>query len=312
MAGATFDAFRNRGKNGVLTGAALLYLLLVLAGTAALWALAWRGYLDYIGWWLDIVRSSGGGAQPTPEMFMPPASAMNVGNLGFLFSVAFYILLAAFEAGCLRWLARGETRGVFGLSLTAGDTWLVWASYWVWVGLVIGLYIALLVVGVITGLVIAALHLEPAVIVIIVAACILALMCALIWAGVRLAPATATSVVLQRFAFFDAWKVTRGRFWTLLGSYLLLIIIYLLAAAVIGAIAIIPFFSVVQPLMSGTANGMVPTADQLRAVLFTPTNLAAIGAIIVLSFIVRTIVMIAFFGVNARAAVVAKAEGRIS
>jgi hypothetical protein len=98
----------------------------------------------------------------------------------------------------------------------------------------------------------------------------------------------------------------------LFGSYFLLCIIYLLASAVVGALALIPFFSALQPLMTGAATGTVPTADQMGAVLFTPANLAAIGAMIVLSVVVRTILMIAFFGVNARAVIVAKAEGRIS
>jgi hypothetical protein len=212
----------------------------------------------------------------------------------------------------LRWLTRGETRGLLTLSLTAGDTWVVWASYWVWFGLLIGLYIAVFVVGLIAALVMAAMHLEPGIMAIVAVVSFLALMCAIIWAGVRLAPATATSVALQRFAFFDAWKVTRGRFWTLFGSFLLLIILYLVIGSAIAGLALIPVLSTLGPLMAEAAKGTTPTSEQIWALLLAPTNLAAIGAMVALSLLVRTIMMIALFGVNARAAVVAKAEGRIS
>jgi hypothetical protein len=312
MAGATFDAFRNRGKNGVLTGASLAYLLLWLAVGAGFWALSWRGYADYLAWVMEVVRSSDGAA-PTPDMFQSiPPSVMNLGNVGLLYQVVYFILLAAFEAGCLRWLTRGETRGLLTLSLTAGDTWVVWASYWVWFGLLIGLYIAVFVVGLIAALVMAAMHLEPGIMAIVAVVSFLALMCAIIWAGVRLAPATATSVALQRFAFFDAWKVTRGRFWTLFGSFLLLIILYLVIGSAIAGLALIPVLSTLGPLMAEAAKGTTPTSEQIWALLLAPTNLAAIGAMVALSLLVRTIMMIALFGVNARAAVVAKAEGRIS
>jgi hypothetical protein len=70
--------------------------------------------------------------------------------------------------------------------------------------------------------------------------------------------------------------------------------------------------STLGPLMAEASKGTTPTSEQIWALLLTPTNLAAIGAMVVLSLLVRTIMMIALFGVNARAVVVAKAEGRIS
>jgi hypothetical protein len=59
----------------------------------------------------------------------------------------------------------------------------------------------------------------------------------LIFIGVRFAPAAATSIARRRFSFFDAWKVTRGRFWALFGSFFILMGAYLVALAIFATAA---------------------------------------------------------------------------
>lgn len=51
-----------------------------------------------------------------------------------------------------------------------------------------------------------------------------------LWLVVRLAPASAMTIRDRRIKFFDAWGATRGRFWAMLGAYVVLAIIMWFAA----------------------------------------------------------------------------------
>jgi hypothetical protein len=309
LRGVTFDAFRKRGRSGVLTGAAIFFLLLIFVSTGLFLALAWRGFLDYVNWIGEVASSPSAASTP----MMPPASAMNFSNLSLLYQVAYFIILAAFEAAVLRWLTRGEMRGFFGLSLTASDTWLVWASYWVWFGLFIVLYLAEIVVWLVAVAIVAVAKIDATIAGPLALFGVLANVCAILWAAVRFAPAAATSVALQRFAFFDAWKVTQGRFWSLFGSFLLIIVIYLIGATVVVALAGIPLAAPLQTLVSGAiATGVAPQPQEIFNLALSPAGLTAIGLMAALGAVCETIFRIAFCGVNARAALMAKEEGRIS
>ena len=46
-----------------------------------------------------------------------------------------------------------------------------------------------------------------------------------LWIVIRLAPASAMTVRDRKLSFFNAWGATRGRFWSLLGAYIILAII---------------------------------------------------------------------------------------
>jgi hypothetical protein len=56
----------------------------------------------------------------------------------------------------------------------------------------------------------------------------LALICGFIWLAVRLSLAVPITVAEKRFAFFDSFAVTRGRFWPLLGMAVLAVVMVLL------------------------------------------------------------------------------------
>jgi hypothetical protein len=56
----------------------------------------------------------------------------------------------------------------------------------------------------------------------------LAIVCGFIWLAVRLSLAVPITVAEKRFAFFDSFAVTKGRFWPLLGMAVLAIVMMLL------------------------------------------------------------------------------------
>ncbi|MGB3624609.1 MAG: hypothetical protein WA989_02205 [Henriciella sp.] len=53
-----------------------------------------------------------------------------------------------------------------------------------------------------------------------------------LWLVIRLAPASAMTVRDRKIKFFDAWGASRGRFWSLLGAYIVLAIIIWFAAVI--------------------------------------------------------------------------------
>lgn len=53
-----------------------------------------------------------------------------------------------------------------------------------------------------------------------------------LWLVVRLAPASAMTIRDGKIKFFDAWGASRGRFWSLLGAYVVLAIIMWFAAVI--------------------------------------------------------------------------------
>lgn len=311
---ATFFAFRKRERGGVLTGATLAFGLLSLLTFGVFAFFNWRAVGDYLLWISSISAQSGAnpGDPAAVQAMMPPASVMGLGPAYFLLSLFFYVLLASYEAACLRWLARGETGGFFGLSLGA-DTWRVYLGYWLWLFLLMGFYfggvIAGVLVGVAVGLLAAQLGGDAATPLMLLAPLVV-IVCVLgpmIYFGVRFAPAAATSIALKRFAFFDAWKVTKGRFWGLIGAFLIVFLIYCVAIFVWYAVMIgIIGFNVFRQMQAGTEG-----QQQFFALLSSPAVWIPIAVLYAVMLVVAGVFYVALFGINARAVIAAAEDGKI-
>lgn len=313
---ATFFAFRKRERNGVLTTTTIAYVVICIVTFGLFGALNFGAVVDYMNW----LQSVSASADPTtgalpPDAMTPPASIIALAPMLFLFQLFYYVIAAAYEAACLRWMIRGETGGVFGFSFGA-DTWRTYFTYWIWFFLMLGFGIVFFVVaGGFIGSLFAigasggdtsgggALYLiVPIVLVLVVLA--------LLYVAVRLAPAAATSVARQRFAFFDAWKVTKGRFWGLFGAFFLLFVMYCVGAVLLSAIGGV---AVGMGAMSQASTiGSEPTPEQMMAVFSQPQVLIPLlltyGVMIIGAFVF----MVALFGINARAAALALEEGKIA
>ena len=310
---ATFFAFRKREK-AVLLPTTIAFAVLAV-GTGILFAvLNWQAFVDYLNWAASMSAATAQAPDTPPsfETMMPPASVMSLMPAYLLFTLAYYILLAAYEAACLRWMIRGETAGVFGLSLGA-DTWRVYFTYWIWFLLLILFYfICMITVGgaIVSMVAMGQAGAEPtasAALIPLVLGVVILL--ALIYFSVRLAPAAAASIARRRFAFFDAWKVSKGRFWALLGAFLLLFIMYLVLCVAVGVAGGV--------FMGATMMNQVMQAGEpqnaeaaFRAFASPQVIIGAVllyGVMIVAAFTLY----VALFGVNARAAALALEEGKI-
>src|SRR6185503_16172494 len=110
---ATFFTLKHRDRAVLLP--ATLVLIVLLALIAAAWAALNWGALLRIA---ELLQA--GASQTKPQM--DDAAAMNLmfgmfALMGWSIILLFpaYLVVAAYEAACLRWMIRGEAPGLFGL-----------------------------------------------------------------------------------------------------------------------------------------------------------------------------------------------------
>lgn len=319
---ATFFAFKSRDRM-VLLPATLVMLILLCLIFAAFVGLNWAFFAQTF----DMVRSGN-----APEgMAEDQAAAFGFGFMGlffslFLFLIPFYLVLASYEAACLRWMIRGEAPGLFGFTFDH-DMWRVYGVYWCWaimyfaISMVVGM-LMIPVMFMMMGDIFAAGG-EPDTEAIInmqlrMQGFSLLQYIPLAFFGIRLGPAAATSIARKRFSFFDAWIVTRDRFWPLFGSFALLYLI--MAALWVGPAAY--YFITEYGSWQGYIEAMArmqtsPEEAQARinemfAQFASPTGIAQAVAGYALFVVVSVVWCLLSYGINARAALAALDEGKIS
>jgi hypothetical protein len=301
---ATFYLFRRHGeRGGVLLGATVTTAIVGLA-LLALFVLMWWPLLATF---FNLVQD--GAAASSDQVGNVVGGMLGMVLLGFVWLFFFYVLCAAYEAACLRWMIRREAPGLFGLNLGA-DTWRVYSGYWLWFAISTGVSMAVSTVttplmffvmapvgeatdpmamlGPMFGVQVVAIVLQYA---------------AMIFVGVRFAPAAATSIARKRFAFFEAWKVTKGRFWALFGSFFILMFAYVLVSLVFAGLALAVFATRLYDFSAGE----VPDFQAL----LTPGVIALFAVGYGLSIVTGLVFVILSFGVNARAVIAAMDEGKI-
>jgi hypothetical protein len=324
---ATFFAFRKREKSGVLTQAAVGFTIGMIVVTIGFFA-AFAGSLTPLAQWYGgmITAAAANDAAALESLGFPPALGMFfLGALVWMFAI--FLLMAAFEAACLRWLIRGESGGgLLGLNFGA-DTWHVYSGYWIWFLLYLAfstfMSIVVLVVlgGAAAGMMassnggdasgaFSSFAMLPLIYILQYGL--------MIFFGVRLAPANAASIARRKFAFFDAWKITDGRFWPLLGAFALLYVIYVAALMVLYGVMFGTLMASVMPAMmqAGSSSDQAAASAQVMQALVqtfaAPQSWAVIGVLYLMITIVGVVFYVALFGVNARAAQAALEEGKIA
>lgn len=309
---ATFFAFKKRERQGVLAGATLAFVVLFIVLVGGFLALNFQLIGMFVSWWTSAMNAAATGGAP-PDMSNLPAGLGVFFLTAFLAMIAGYILTAAYEAACLRWMIRGETSGFFGLTLGA-DTWRVYLTYWIWFALSIaysmisGLIANIfLFAGMAAGAGDDIAVMGPAFA--LYALVRLLLLVPLVYFAVRFAPAAATSVGLKRFAFFDSWTVTKGRFWALFGAFFVLYLIFFIVEVVLLGGAFVAVFAGAAMSLPSLADAQ--QAEAFLAALLTPQTLVIAGAAYAVLTLFSLWLYVAFYGVNARAVIAAAEDGKI-
>jgi len=307
---ATFFAFRKREPGGVLMGASaafavLLILLLIVFGV---------GNLLLTGQDPSALMSALNTAETDPEALQSvftPGSIVGLALSTLVFVFLLCVLAASYEAACLRWMIRGERKGLFGLALDA-DTWRVYGVYWVWlVFCVIGAILFMIFMAIVGAALGAAFGPDSPV---MLALPVLFFAVPII-AAVRLAPAAATCVAEQRFVFFDAWTVSSGRFWALLGAFLLIWLIYVVFSIALSVgmfvalLGVDGFVTLVQSASNPTELQLAINQKELE--FMSGAAWPIYWGVQIVSMIAGLLYALTLFGVNARAARAALDEGKI-
>jgi len=215
-------------------------------------------------------------AQGDPEVAV---SALE-GNIGII-ALAYVLILplmllfyAVFEAAFQRRYLRSDG---FKLRL-GGDEWRLFVVYLIWFAFYILLYVfaIALVAGFGGGL--AGVNENPAGIGIGLTLAVLVAMGAWIYFAVRFSPAAALTIRDRAIRFQSAWRVTRGRFWTMLGVYLLMLV----AAMVVYLIVLAVFGLVFAGMMAAAGGGDDPSVA--FGAFSNPATLISVGLIYLLGF----------------------------
>jgi hypothetical protein len=215
-------------------------------------------------------------------------------------------------------MIRGETGGFMGLTLSA-DTWRVWGVYWVWVLLYMAFAMVMsIVLMAVMGVVALAAGGDPMATLAVLPFYYLVYYGLMIYFGVRLAPAAATTIARRRFSFFHAWTVTRGRFWALFGSFALLWLLYVLAGLLLGAVWFAAVIGPAAPDLAGMGTDpqraqavLIETLQVYLRSLAQPQSWILLGALQAIGMIMAAVFYISMYGVNSRAALAALDEGKI-
>jgi hypothetical protein len=187
-----------------------------------------------------------------PDM-MDQVMLENIGRvaLGYLVSFVFGILMwIMFEAASQRRYMRADG---FSLKLGGDEGRLVVVGLF-WFGLLILLYIGMFILLMIPMLIGAAAGGDGAMAAGAVAVIVmLAYMVFAIWVAVRFSPAAAMTIRDRKIRFGSAWRVTKGKVWTLIGSWLVLALIMMVVMMVLYMVfAVTAVMSLMPVLQSGS------------------------------------------------------------
>jgi hypothetical protein len=313
---ATFFALQQRPRMMLLPGALVLLVIVVLIAAAAI-AINWSFIQQLSGL---IAHPPSKTTDDAMAWRMVSGMFLLIGSV-FLLLFPLYFAFAAYEAACLRWMIRGEAPGLFGFAFDH-DMWRVYGVYWCWfIGQMAISYAMSILLLPFTfaamGQILAGGRVTPNDFPhwMLTVQLPLALLqyAPLLFFGVRFAPAAATCVARRRFSFFEAWTVTRDRFWAMFGSFAVLWLIAVLAGAVVGALVVGGLVAHVWPLVVALFQEQSEANSRaLFAALFAPETLLFIGVNYLGQFVVMLWLAVMSYGVNARAALVALDEGKIA
>jgi hypothetical protein len=228
---AAFEGFRLVRRNPVaLVGWTLLYLVYTLA---ALFASG--GVMRSMSVWMEQVEALEAGPPPSsPEALLPIMESYVAAMSHMAWAIPLSLVIGAVLMAAIARAVLTPGTGGFGYMRLGMDEVRVFV-----VTLVIAIlyalatavaFVAALILG---GIAISVLEGWGALVMVLA---ILAAIAFMIWLGVRWSLAVPITIDQKKFAFFDSFAATKGRFWPLLGmaviAFIMVVIVSLLAGIV--------------------------------------------------------------------------------
>ncbi|MES2442739.1 MAG: hypothetical protein V4574_07895 [Pseudomonadota bacterium] len=208
-----------------------------------------------------------------------------------LFYVGYFLLLVILMNAVFRTILRPEERSFFSLRLGMDE--------WRMLGLLILVAICSIILMIVVqllmmllGFIIALLAQgSPAVAAIGAALLFIGYLCGFVWLGVRLSLLYPLTFHRRAITLDEAWSLTRGRFWTLFGAYLVIVVVLLVVCGTFFWLTLGGFFAEVaragnDPVLARQATeevmariAAVPLAVQLLVGLLWAVFIA-VGSVV--------------------------------
>lgn len=247
--------------------------------------LAWAGYCLVLGLTINVLLITLAG----PEMSLlaglgpNPSQSQVAPLLGPLLKLyAILIPLAVvggsvFACAVYRAVLRPDDGGAAFLKLGADELRLIGLSLLVVLILFGGMFVAVFTIGLV---IVAAQTAAPGAAALASVLGFTAMTVAAIWIGVRLSLAAPMTFVERRIRIAAAWRLTRGRFWRILGAYLLAAVFSIIVMT-LGLVIATALGVVVGGGMAATKDIFDPDFNSLQS-YFTPVRF---GYILIASLI---------------------------
>lgn len=249
-------------------------------------------YSDLLGQQL-----AAGANQPLTQAQLQPymAQMQAAGGIVFLGEIGVFALIMVLVSATQRAVLRPLERGFAYLRLGADELRLIGLGFFLMVCLWIAMFLAMLALMIVIGIAVALLYAvgaSPALAALLFLAAYCVLMGATIYAQVRLSLAFPLTFLRRTFVVGEAWRLGKGRFWTLFGAYAVLALVNTALAAVVMGFALAPFFSE----MAASPN----SPEAFRVVLLHQaerfSTLDALNGALLLGFVIVAGLGVALFG----------------
>jgi len=222
-----------------------------------------------------------------------------------LIIVASFMFMATTMNAAYRWFLHQDLKGTIGALRFGMDevrTILVLFVYGLMVFVVP--YILLIVFMIIGGIIIAVIGNMVGNIIggLIMAIGGLAMFPLMIWLAVKLSLSVPMSLDAKKFTMFKSMALTKGRGWALLGSYLIMGVIYFVAISIMSVLQnvvllgqMMPMFTDPNYMDSGGADMFAAMAEIFKS----PEMLLAMAGVLVLQVIISTVFLFGYTGLTA-------------
>ena len=204
---------------------AILYLLFAAASYLIV-----RPMLGPIMEMQQAMMAAQASGQDPAQVVVPAFPSGFVGALLFIYA-GLALVSAMIFAAAVRTVASGEESALGNLRLGWDELRLIGLA----LIFIVGFSVAFTIIAILASIAIAALGAVSVALAVLVAIpTFIALFCATIYVEVRLSLAGAMTVLERRIVLTDAWRATKGRFWTLFAAYFILwLIMFVLYLVVI-------------------------------------------------------------------------------
>ena len=272
---AAFEGFRLVRRNPVaLVGWTLLYLVYTLATLFAA-----GGMMRSMSVWMEQMEALEAGPPPSsPEALVPIMESYVAAMSHMAWAIPLSLVIGAvLMAAIARAVLTPGTSGFGYMRLGMDEVRVFVVTIVIAILYSIAACIAVVAAAVIGGLAISAIEGWGALVMVLA---MLAAIAFMIWLAVRWSLAVPITIAQKKFAIFDSFAVTKGRFWPLLGmafiAFVMVVIVSLLAGIVAMPISMMGGMS-----MFGNMGGD-PT-EMFRD--FNPTNPWIIASSVVNAFV---------------------------